>query len=311
MYYVDASGDWSGGGRAVLDNLAYAGLDSDPGGQHSRVGELRPIIPRNVPTSASALLHPFVWMPQNALPWGRRSPGEAALRLALRFGSEVSAVRATAMVRISGAIPPLRHARTSPVLHNVLDRAFDVVIQQLSPMQHGSFYCVGSAHSYRAIPSLVAGYARYRDMGGMTGLLIQLSPGTANEEQKVLSAASHIHGLKVRLGGATRVNVAEHMAGSAGVIFPSTIEASPLTLLEALALGKAVACNDIVGHREMLGEHPAEIFATEDPASVARSLRGLDAKNGLQAHLLQSADAREAERVLWANKLVAFLDEAQ
>ena len=307
-FYVDDSGQWSGGGRVVLDNLAEAASAGDVLRVGPRGGT--PLIPRNVPTSLRSLLHPFVWMPQNALPWGPPAPGEAGLQRQLRVASSVVAARARAMVRISGAIPPLRRRPTSAVLHNVLDEAFEDLVGGLVPTQHGSFVCVGSAHSYRALPQLIRGFATYRASGGRTDLLIQTSAGTPSEGRLIAAAAEQVPGLQVRTGGAERAEVAALMLGSAGVVFPSLVEASPVTLLEAQALGRSVACSDIMAHRELLdGSRVVDFFTATSEAESAAAMHRLDERGPFTHHELTEPRFRRLRRQQWAQALRDFLDQ--
>ncbi len=307
-FHVDDSGRWSGGGRVVLDNLAVAARPGGVLGPHPDAST--PLIPRNVPTSLGSLLHPFVWMPQNALPWGVRAPGEVRLQRQLRVASSLVAARATAMVRISGAIPPLRRRPTSEVLHNVLDASFDDLVADLTPTEHGSFLCVGSAHSYRAIPQLIRGYASYRATGGGTGLLVQTSAGTPSEEILIAAAAEQVPGLRLRSGGAGRAEVASLMLGSAGVVLPSLIEASPVTLLEAQALGRSLTCSNIVAHRELLtADAAANTFNPRSEADTAAALHRLDERGPVAQHELTQPQVRHLRREEWCQDVRDFLDQ--
>ena len=306
-FHVDRSGRWSGGGGAVLANLDLAERTSRTIGATATAGSIA-IVPRNAPTRASVVLGPFVWMPQNALPWAPPAPAERTLQLRLRAASEVMRARARAMVRISGAIPPLRTGRpTSRVLHNVLDEGFEAALPPAAP-GHGAFVCAGSAHGYRNLVPLVRGFARYRSTGGRTDLLLQTTPGSPSVEAALAEAASAVPGLRVRAGADRRATLSL-MAGSAGVVLPSSVEASPMTLLEAQALARPVACSTIRAHDELLGDCGSPRFDAAEESSVAAALHALDERGGVAPHPLGDPARRERERARWVASLVEFLDE--
>ncbi|MGG5260601.1 glycosyltransferase [Phycicoccus avicenniae] len=305
-FHVDAAGQWSGGGGAVIANLAFAAASDDvltttPG------PATVPLVPRNVPSSRSALLHPFVWMPQNALPWGPPSLEERSLQRTLRLASTLVAARARALVRISGAIPPLPRRRpTSEVLHNVLDTGFEEVLPEAAaPGNH--FVSIGSAHGYRHLVPLARGYAEYRRRGGRTGLTIVTSAGSPAVDGSLADLAATVEGLTHHGGGVDRPGALRAMARSRGVLLPSSVEASPMTLLEARALGRPVACSRIRAHDELLDGEPMPRFDSSDPRSVAGALEALDEYDGRAPHALEDAATRDARRAEWAARLTGFL----
>ena len=170
--------------------------------------------------------------------------------------------------------------------------------------------CVGSAHSYRALPQLIRGFAAYRASGGRTDLLIQTSAGTPSEERLIAAAAERVPGLQVRAGGAERAEVAALMLGSAGVVFPSLVEASPVTLLEAQALGRSVACSDIVAHRELLDvSRVVDLFTATSEAESAAALHQLDERGPVTHHELTEPGVRRLRRQQWAHALRDFLGQ--
>ncbi len=305
-YWVDGSGRWSGGGQIVLDNLAYAAHQHPDILMTEPTKGAIPLLPRNVPTRLSSLTSPFVWMPQNALPWGPPAPAERGLQCKLRVASEVTRWRAKAMIRISGAIPALSSQPTSPVLHNVLDAGFDDLLSELSVKGSPEyFFASGSAHSYRQFEQLIRGYSQYRRQGGQTSLVVQASPGSTNVEY-ALRSTSRAEGLDLRMGPIGRRDLVNAMAGARGVLFSSAVEASPVTLLEAQALGIPVVLTDIPGHQE-LASTPLIGFNLSDPISVATSLLNVDAGPSTVTHPLQDPLEREAARRRWASALTDFL----
>jgi glycosyltransferase involved in cell wall biosynthesis len=305
-FFIDTSGRWSGGGSVVLSNLLAATVASGGLLTTDAANGAIPVIPRNIPTSWHQLAGPFVWMPQNALPWGPPAPAERALQRKLRMASELVSRRATAMIRISGALPPIAHGQTSLVLHNVLDDAFEDILSLLIPANTNAFVTVGSAHSYRNLALLAQAFAAYRQSGGRTRLVVQMSTGTISEEKLVASLGEQIDGLEVRKGGVDRQGVANLMAGARGVILPSSIEASPVTLLEAQAIGLPLACSDIVAHRE-LGKSHCMYFKASSTEAIRKVLHQLDDADGVVPHELQDLKSRETQRSAWRSELLSFL----
>ncbi|WP_426565251.1 glycosyltransferase [Angustibacter sp. McL0619] len=302
--WVDGSGRWSGGGNVVLSNLRQAALEHpDVIALLDEPGAVR-LVPRNVPVRLRDLAEPFVWMPQNALPWGPPAPGERRLQLQLRVASEIARRQARAMVRICAVLPASRR-NTSPVLHNVLDAGFDAVTDWPTSGSSGAFFASGSAHSYRKYDGLLRGYASYRAGGGRTSLVLQVSPGTpaVQESLRRLSAAD---GVQLRPGGLPRADVVRAMRASRGVLFPSAIEASPVTLLEAVAVGAPTACNNIDGHRALAAPGSAW-FDVDDPTTVARALAALDDSPATSQNPLSDPAVRAEQRSSWAAALADFL----
>lgn len=305
-FFIDTSGRWSSGGSVVLNNLMLAADASDGLLTSAARPEAIPVIPRNAPTSWAQMSRPFVWMPQNALPWGPPAPAERGLQLKLRLVSEAVRLRALAMVRISSALPPLMRGKTSPVLHNVLDEAFEAILECLIPEDTGAFMTAGSAHSYRNLSSLAKGYSEYRNAGGKTPMVIQMSSGSPTEEALLASLGAKIAGLDVRGGGASRQAVANLMAGARGVILPSSVEASPVTLLEAEAIGVPVACSDIVAHHEM-SKSDSIFFDPTEPQSISLALHILDDGPTTLQNALSDPAFRHRQRIRWVQELLEFL----
>ena len=120
-FYVDEAGVFSGGGQAVLENCRFAARRHAILNGSKAAGDV-PFFMRNVPGRGSHPRGPYIWGPQNALPWTRflRGPRELWMVGRLRAGSEWYGRRATAQFRASSAIP-VRAKPCSAVIHNVLD----------------------------------------------------------------------------------------------------------------------------------------------------------------------------------------------
>jgi len=307
-YWLDDSGRWSGGGTAVLNNIRAAAELYPDVFSRGESPEATALIPRNFPTDVKRLTRPFVWMPQNALPWAPHIPGDARLQLKLRLASELVSLRTQSMVRIGGSIPPLRSGATSPILPNVLDDAFETCLSaaEPNPAPSGAFLAVGAARSYRNLVPLVRGYQRYRASGGASRLLIQTSGGCPDEEAQLKELAAATDGFELRLQPADRVEVLNLMKASLAILLPSSVEASPLTMLEAHAIGTPVACSDITGHRE-LADGSEILFHPESLEDLAQTMHRLDDAGRPPSHPLQDPGKRSEERARWASGLAAFL----
>lgn len=308
-YWLDTSGRWSGGGTVVIRNLLMASRLYPEVLAETRVDGAVRLVPRNVPARRSDLLGDFAWMPQNALPWGPVAPHERTQQRLLRYASALAARRARALVRISGVVPPLSRRPTSPVLHNVLDEEVEKPLAAAAKVEPGEhFYAAGSAHSYRRLPELVRGYALYRAGGGTADLRIQVSPGSPGSLKELMSAADGVPGVTISQGTEDRAGVLAAMAGSRGVIFPSSVEASPVTLLEALALGRPVACSRIVAHAELLASRDFPRFDLGVVEETSEALGMLESCPAETTDPLRDAGYRERERERWARRLATFLE---
>jgi glycosyltransferase involved in cell wall biosynthesis len=214
------------------------------------------------------------------------------------------------MIRISSDIPALRRGRTSPIIHNVLDSHFEAIIKDISFADTGRFVSIGSAHSYRGLPSLICGYAEYRRTGGRTNLLVVASPGSREEEVAIRHAATDLPGLTVT-DGVSRKEAVGLMAGSKGAIFPSFVEASPISLLEAQAVGAPVAFSNLRAHLDLVGDgYPGFSFEAGEASQTARALHQLDDAPKVQDGPLSSGERRAASRETWSCSVEGFLRSA-
>jgi glycosyltransferase involved in cell wall biosynthesis len=307
-YWLDDSGRWSGGGTAVLNNIRSASEEYPDVFSRRESKDAIALVPRNVPTDVKRLLRPFVWMPQNALSWAPRIPDDARLQFKLRLATELVSLRTQSMVRIGGSIPPLRAGVTSPILPNVLDNNFEACLAAAEPNSAaaGAFLAVGPAHSYRNLVPVVRGFRHYRANGGVSRLLIQTSGGLPAEETKLKELAAGTDGFELRLRPADRCEVISLMKASRAILLPSSVEASPLTMLEAHAAGIPVACSDITAHRE-LGDGNEILFHPDSVSDVAETMHCLDDADRMATNPLQDLGNRSKQRSRWASALAAFL----
>jgi glycosyltransferase involved in cell wall biosynthesis len=312
---VYQGGRWSGGGRAVLENLREAAeIRPESFTLRGRCSSTPVLMLRNV-VPAGMLFHQYLYMPQNARPWanprfvGRK---EASRWLGLRVASTAAIARSSALVRLSSAIPPRHNSQL--LLPNVLDRAFDgCSMNARTPAgiaKLGGFLSIGSISAYRNIPRLVQGYREYRRRGGSWCLTVVGSPDVPYAVQLAQENADLV-GVKIYPRTMNREEVLGLMLAHEACIFPALVEASPISLLEAAALGVQVLASRIPGHVETI---PAGLsigyFDATRSVSIASALADAeDARLVSEAsHQLRTADGRARMRETWVSKLGQFVD---
>jgi glycosyltransferase involved in cell wall biosynthesis len=294
----------SGGGAAVACNLALAAH------RFPRVlgfDEASPwtLIPRNWANPKLLRSGRYVLMPQNAWPWSGEVSGfrPRRRRLGLRLASEVSMRRAAGIIRIGGAIPSIGRPLGDPLLH-VLDEGFEVALETAwqGPSQlirHGGFVCIGSITTYRGLDTLVQAYGLYKRGHGALPLTIA-GPGPYWPRVDLPP------GLTLRPGPLSRSEVLAAFRDAAAAVFPSTVETSSMSVMEAEEVGKAVIVSDIQGHRDVAS--CASFFQLGDAETIASLLHSAEAK--LPDRVLKepqgfaSREARAHDRSMWCQHLV-------
>ena len=319
-FYVETAGRWSGGGSAFLNNARgaatrHAILRGEP-------GRAIPIIARNVPPRSPTPRGDYVLAPQNAWPWNPVASGvrERTRVTALRAASTIGLRRASAVMRISSVIPTARHIPSSPVIHNVLDEGFEEALaastSRRSPWP-GHIVSIGSLHSYRNVPGLIAGYHRYRQAGGQAPLLIAGPAGSPTAVAAARSAARGVPDITFVTNPLPRDLCLAVMREAAAVVLPSRVEASPLTTLEACSVTPCVTVSRIPAHAEILEDYATsgtgdDVFV--DPLSPREFAAGIVAAEGGGAggtwhEELASAAVRSRARERWGDRLAAWLQE--
>lgn len=317
QFFFDETGRWSGGGEAFLNNARHA-AERHSILSGSRSAEDMPIIARNIPAASQRRVTRYVLAPQNAWPWFPVSngPREMALVGQLRVGSELYLRRASAVMRISSAIPPRKpEPFTSPVIHNVLDTGFEAALAESSELvvHVDGFISIGSGYSYRNLRSLISGYRLYREAGGRTPLLITGPPGGRHASRSVEHGATETEGLSIEWRSRSRAECLALMRGADAVVLPSLVEASPLSALEACAVNPRVLMSDIPGHREIFHrygapDHARAFFDPGIPSEIASSLMASTDQTVSGLHeTLKSPSAREVYRKEWGTTLVNWL----
>lgn len=309
---VLTGGRWSGGAQAVQANIRFAAkrlphlLSTDPGGGPPY------LLLRNVaPLSLLQANNDFVVLPQNLWAWEGPTSGawEWWWRTRLFLASEVTLRRTRGVVRLSSRIPS-RGKELGGILPNVLDEGFDIALANSSfiPSFADEIVCFASDVSYTNLAGLINAYAIYLRLGGRRRLHLVVHPirGGVLENMTTSSAC------RVDFGFWDRAHVVSAMRSCYAVVFPSLVEASPMTLLEALAVDCRIVLSDIPGHRETArGALPEECyFALGSPDAVATALLHCESMEPMAADFQATARARTLAREKWADDLAVQLSKA-
>ena len=307
----------SGGGSEVYSNFEWA---------ESRMPELFSnkdgsdgiaLILRNNAPSGLLLSRGFLLLPQNAWAWIGCRPTDAywkAKRFGLRVTGDLSIARAQGVIRLSESIPTGQSP--SLVLPNVLSEHFDELLKDIvvsaKPEPASYIYSFGNFIDYRNYESLIRGVLATDDS---RKLIIHGGVLSASYLEKCILLEKQSEGrVQIDATRKSRAEILRYIYWSDGVVFPSSAEASPISLLETVALGKAVICNDIPGHRQSLdvGSAHHAIFEFSKTAELSEALRNFP--TGADSKLLEplsknSILARHDARECWLEKIRSFVKQ--
>lgn len=305
---IDASGNWSGGGRVVIANLAAALAQRPAEVQHGKGGPRWLLARNSVPLSRLAA-GDYILMPQNALPWGpkpRRMFGLARFIL-LRLASTVAIRRAAGVIRISESIPAA--ANCSSIVHNVLDAGFEEALQSAASNHvfgeaRGRFFAaMGALSPHRNHLRILDAYELYRASGGTVELRIMGAAGSRSYTRAVQRRASGMPGVQLSLGTLSRSQTLRWMRKGEAVICASLVEASPITFLEALALGRPVLASAILPQLSLADRHGGAVTWCDplDVESLTAAMRAIERDSGgaTSQSLLELPSEREKFRREW------------
>lgn len=298
----------------MLNNLRYAARRF-PDRISFDSGEAMPLVARNAVPTALLRSGRFLYMPQNAWPWhgpyGR--PREATRKLTLRAVSELALRRAVGTIRISGAIPDPGQS-VLPTLHNVLDDGFESNLEAASCIETGlsdAVLCVGSIGTYRNVERLICAFDRYHKTNRGTRLLLQ-GPVARSLKGTIGGMSARRPYVTLNAGSMERAHVLAAFRDCRLAVFPSLVEASSVTLLEALALGTRVIASDIPGHVGVAGDQVKEdaLFDPESIESIEAALRrGTDKETPpIPLSPLATSEGREQRRIEWSEQLLELID---
>lgn len=306
-FTIDARGSWSGGGRAFLSNARHAASRypdmiavGDPKDHHGFS-----VLPRNVPTSMKSRA-PSIIIPQNAWAWHGPAldPRSVLRRSALRAGSEVQMLRARGVIRIGPMIPERGNCHPQ-LLPNVLDASFEEALidsRHLEPKDTSEYLLgVGSLNSYRNYETVLDAHAQYLKQGGTRHLHI-----IGGGDSRYLQRLGQPSGVTFH-GALSRAETLAWMRHSSLTVLPSLVEASPMTALEALAVGAPLAVSDIPGHMSMVqNKARVETFPSFDGTALANLMRRPNEGPATDGSTLSS---RTQQRNWWSDRLVQQLRE--
>ena len=321
-YWPILNGVWSGGGAVFLRNLAYCQRLFPRAFADSPRGAV-PLIARNA-VPIGLVRGKYILIPQNAWvwhgPWGD-SFEEVRRRIELRVATSASIHLATGVVRISSAIPAASRRVLLPVLHNVLDEEFEYALHHSSHVESPwleddappYIFSPGSQDCYRNTPFLMRAWAEYRKAGGSCELLIVGSTSTSKRARTLLQLATEC-GAHLKTESMPRHAVLAHMRAARLTALPSLVEASPVSLLEAIVCSPRVIASDIVGHRELCRSvsGSSRFFDPTDIESLMCALGEADTDDAQdRCSTLSTPVAREQLRAEWSRGLLERLGVIQ
>jgi glycosyltransferase involved in cell wall biosynthesis len=121
--------------------------------------------------------------------------------------------------------------------------------------------------------------------------------GSADERQRQLAAAAAGLGLADRVvfpGFLTDAEFAALLDGCTAVVFPSLYEGFGLPVIEAMAVGKPVACSNLTSLPEVASD-AALMFDPRVPTDIAQAMTRLVVDEALRERLVQVGKTRAAE----------------
>lgn len=304
---------WSGGGSILSRNLAE--LIDDP---ESIIGNnaAGPVLwPRNHAPLSMLRDRKFIYMPQNAWPWHGPyvGPKEASRFFALKGSSILAMRRCLGALRISESIPG-----SGPIVHNVLDRDFEKLPRGAEP-KHPYILSVGTLAGYRNHETVIDAFERYRSLSSRRIRLVVLGRiDTATYSRYLgrrVAASPFRNDILLESTKVERSKVVTAMAGAQLVVFPSLVEASPLSVLESLAVGATVIASDITGHQGILRSSDAATLTFPPRGSAVLSQHmsliddGCTAASVPPSHPLRTPEGRLGLRKRWRSNITAALNE--
>lgn len=152
--------------------------------------------------------------------------------------------------------------------------------------------CKGVQHLIRAYPRVLEKHPRSR--------LKIVGEGNYRVSLEALSGRTNAGGTVEFLGFRSGDRLWGTIASSGMVVVPSTYEGCPLTMLEAMALGKPVVASSIPGVNEVM-KHGVSgwTFAPADHGALAESVDTLMSDPDLRARLGRNAERTIRERFDW------------
>ena len=310
MFNFHLSGKWSGGGRVLRCNVdklieKNSSLASDTG---------IPVFFKNVVPIRHLFKGDFVYVPQNA--WAWEGPAyyysERIRRFIIRVFSLIAIKRCLFLVRIGPSIP--RSVRGEDfILENVLDIEFDRILTTLPEMTPPSWlptsdyiFVPGSFWTYRNLEIVIDSFKAYKLKTQTEISLVLAGPeGCDSYVKDICSHARLDKDIYIVSKRCSREDMIYSMKNSFMVIFPSLVEASPITLLEAMACECRCIAWSTKSH-----EHIINYSKTENIAMVqsgAEIVNYMEKPPSKSSGSIVHATGREELRVTWESKFIQNL----
>lgn len=240
-----------------------------------------------------------ILMPQNAWPWSGHAGHVTNYPryFALRMLSELSMRRASGVLRIGSSIPPHGRVLNDDPLPNVLDREFENALQESRRV---------GRQDWRETFVLAGSLAPYRNARIALEALSHLEGSvrvhlTDDPSRNVPPAPRNVN---VSVAHLSRPSLLYAMREAPAVIFPSLVEASPVALLEAQAVGARIVVSSIPGHCDVVcSESSVTWFPATDVGTLTRALKTAK-ESTVGRTLLSTPEGRTEARHDWLHRLM-------
>lgn len=301
-------GRWSGGGGSLLRNIHLA-KNIYPK-KFSNYGV--PVVLRNVVSPGKLLSGDYIYMPQNAWAWHGPvlSFDEWRRRTFLRISSEMAYLRMKKLVRIGPLIPD-HDSSSESILANVLDEGFEQSYKETEKISSVNwlpsekyFLVPGSMWGYRNLDVVIEAYREYRKLGGESSLVLVGVMHKGSGAATTLKNAKNQEGLYIVNKNVGRSELLYAMKRAEACVLASVVEASPVTLIEAGALGIPIIAWRHDGYQFLAKENRLEnvMFVTSGSELCGAFQKQLDRVE----HEISDARVRKKKREEWAGRFVGL-----
>ena len=170
----------------------------------------------------------------------------------------------------------------------------DPTVEARYGIQRPYLLSVSHLQPYKNLTELITGYEVARRQGALAGVQLVIAGGAyggARYVQRIKSLARQLAlgPTDLRLvGDVPHADVQHLLAGCDAFVFSSTCENCPTSLVEALALGRPIACSQLSSMPEIAG-NAALYFNPYAPAEIALALARLYETPGLKQVLAARA----------------------
>ena len=299
---------WSGGGQNLMNNVRLA----------ERLfpsyfsGSGTPLALSNVVGKSVLRQGGFIYLPQNAWAWNGPTVGarEAFRRSVIRAGSIAAEHRSLLSIRIGPMIPELLNAR-SQVLANVLDAEFEGALERgsnerkMSWIPDSRYWLVpGSLWSYRNVEPVIEAFKTAREFDPeLCVLFVGPLPRESGLQKEVLRGGFD-SGVSFFTERVERHQMLRAIESAEVCILSSLVEASPVTMLEAAALGTRIAAWDNAAYRFLAQD--ANVPDVDFFANVDELLTAVLAPRLHRRSVLVQESVRTAVRNTWVENFLSL-----